>query len=247
MEMHFITRKMTRTLLFCLIAWLVPRPAGQVAEVRTDEVFVLPETADMEWTEAPDTVPVLVMMDDVFGITISKYDSLIQKYSDKIGWDWRLLASMMYQESRFNPDARSPQGAFGVMQMMPVTGAKYGIDTTATVEQQIAAGVRYLAYLNKLFSDRVSDEQERIKFILASYNVGPGHIFDAVRLADRMGKQPMVWDNNVDSCLLDKSLPEYYTLPEARNGYCRGKEAFTYVRDVIQRFEGYKQRSMKQL
>lgn len=237
-----MTRKWMKGLLLCVICWLM-WPAGPTAEVRT--------AADFQWREGPassDTLLAPAMMrDDMYGITISQFDSLIQKYSDKIGWDWRLLASMLYQESRFNPEARSPQGAFGVMQMMPATCAKYGIDTTATVEQQLAAGVRYLAYLNRLFSDRVPEEQERIKFVLASYNVGPGHIFDAVRLADRMGKQTKVWDNNVDSCLLDKSKPEFYTLPESRNGYCRGQEAFTYVRDVIKRFEGYKNRSLKQL
>lgn len=173
-------------------------------------------------------------------ITISAYDHLLKKYSDEIGWDWQLLASVMYQESRFNPEARSPQGAFGLMQLMPDTGARFGIDTTSTAEEQIAAGVRYLAYLDRLMTRVTPDEKERIKFILASYNVGPGHVFDAVRLAESAGKETTVWDNNVDSCLLSKSLPEVYTRPEVRNGYCRGSEAFAYVRSVMARYEMYK-------
>ncbi|MCR5713750.1 MAG: transglycosylase SLT domain-containing protein [Bacteroidales bacterium] len=172
-------------------------------------------------------------------ITISAYDHLLKKYSDEIGWDWQLLASVMYQESRFNPEARSPQGAFGLMQLMPDTGARFGIDTTSSAEEQIAAGVRYLAYLDRLMTRVTPDEKERIKFILASYNVGPGHVFDAVRLAESAGKETTVWDNNVDSCLLSKSLPEVYTRPEVRNGYCRGSEAFSYVRSVMARYEMY--------
>ncbi len=174
--------------------------------------------------------------------TISKYDELFKKYSKEIGWDWRLLASLVCQESRFQPEARSKRGAYGLMQMMPATMERFsGTDIiVSSPEKQIAAGVAYIKYLDKLIAPNVSDKDERIKFVLASYNIGPGHILDAQRLAEKYGKDASVWDNNVDSCLLSKADPKYYTDPEVRHGKCKGKETYAFVSLVLERFEHYK-------
>jgi membrane-bound lytic murein transglycosylase F len=170
---------------------------------------------------------------------ISAYDGLIKKYSQYINWDWRLLASLIYQESRFMPNVRSRRGAWGLMQMMPSTRIYFGIDSTASPELQIMAGVKYIKFLDNAFSDKIVDSQERIHFILASYNVGPGHIFDAQRIALKIGKNPKKWFNNVDSCLIGKSDVKHYSDPDIQFGYCKGTETNNFVMEVINRYRHY--------
>ena len=171
---------------------------------------------------------------------ISSYDNLIKKYSVQISWDWRLLASLIYQESRFQPQVVSQRGAFGLMQLMPATRDFFGMNIDATPEQQIKTGVKYLKFLEKEFAERITDPTERIKFILASYNIGPGHIFDAQKLAGKMGKDPQKWFHNVDSCLLSKSKPENYNDPDVQFGYCKGIETYNFVQDVLNRYYHYR-------
>ncbi|MDR2848531.1 MAG: transglycosylase SLT domain-containing protein [Bacteroidales bacterium] len=170
---------------------------------------------------------------------ISPYDDLFKKYSSEINWDWRLLASLVYQESNFKENIRSRSGAYGLMQMMPATMKNYGVDTTDTPEKHIAAGVKYIRYLDEMLSSYVPDKNERVKFVLASYNIGPGHVLDAYRIAGIMGKNAEVWENNVDSCLLRKRDPQYYRLPEVRHGKCHGKETFAFVAQVMKRYDNF--------
>ncbi|MBR5168698.1 MAG: transporter substrate-binding domain-containing protein [Salinivirgaceae bacterium] len=176
------------------------------------------------------------------GGSISKYDDIIKKYSKQIDWDWRLLASLIYQESRFNENARSWCGAFGLMQLMPETAQHFGIDTTASAEANIKAGVKFIKWLNKQLKDSVANEEERVKFILASYNIGLGHVLDARRVARANGGNPDVWDGdgNVDFFLRHKSDKLYYNPELVRTGYCRGDETHNFVRDIIERYNIYK-------
>ena len=173
------------------------------------------------------------------GKKISEFDHSIQRYSDQIDWDWKLLAAMIYEESRFNPDARSWVGAFGLMQLMPTTAAQFGIDTSMTREANIAAGVKYIQYLEKFWAEKIKDKDERLKFILASYNVGPGHVRDAQCLAEALGKNPDIWEGNVADCLVLKSQSKYFTMDCVRHGYCRGKEPYNYVRNVLRNYHHY--------
>ncbi len=170
---------------------------------------------------------------------VSAYDELIKKYSEKIGWDWRLLAAMIYQESRFNPNVESWAGAFGIMQFMPATAERYGIGRDSNIEEHISAGVKYLKWLDERFIDNIKDEEERIRFVLASYNIGLGHILDARRLAEKHGKNPDKWDV-VSSFLLKKSQPKYYQDVVVKHGYCRGDETFNYVKEIMNRYHHYK-------
>lgn len=174
------------------------------------------------------------------GGKISDYDATIKKYSNQIDWDWRLLASLIYQESRFNPRAKSWAGAFGLMQLMPRTARRYGANQYSSPTQNIRAGVKFIKWLNKNLKDSIADEQERIKFILASYNVGLGHVQDAMRLAVKNGKDHKIWTDNVDYYVLNKSNPVYYQDPVVKFGYCRGSETYAYVIDILERFEHYK-------
>ena len=171
---------------------------------------------------------------------ISVFDQHIKEYSKGIGWDWRLLASMIYQESRFDPKARSWAGAFGLMQLMPVTAKRFGISMHSPAKDQINAGAQFIRWLDKRFLASIPDPEERIKFILASYNVGPGHVFDAIRLTDKNGKDPRKWHDNVEEYLLKKSNPQYYLDPVVKYGYCRGTETVNYVDQVLDRYDHYR-------
>lgn len=173
------------------------------------------------------------------GGSISIYDDAIKKYSKIIGWDWRLLASLIYQESHFKHDARSWCGAFGLMQLMPETAMHYDVDSTSSPEANIKAGVKYLKWIDKQLADSVPDDQERIKFVLASYNIGLGHILDARRVAQANGSNPNIWDDNVDFFLLHKSDQTYYNPELVRSGYCRGEETFNFVKEIMERYRIY--------
>ena len=174
------------------------------------------------------------------GGKISVFDDYFKRYAEIIGWDWRLIASLSYQESRFNPSAVSWAGAFGVMQLMPGTAEFLNVGTDASVAEHIYAGVRYLQWLDERLENEITDEHERIHFVLASYNVGIGHVLDARRLAEKYGRDPNVWKNNVDYYVLNKSNPKYYQDPVVRHGYARGSEPYHYVAEIMQRYRHYK-------
>jgi membrane-bound lytic murein transglycosylase F len=171
---------------------------------------------------------------------ISRFDEAIKKEAGRIGLDWRLMASIIYQESRFNPEAVSWAGAFGLMQLMPSTAKTYGISMESSPEAQIRAGASFIKWLDDRFINEISDPDERIKFVLASYNIGLGHIQDARRLADKYEADPNVWHGSVDEWLLKKSDPAYYTDPAVKYGYARGIETYKFVEEIMGRYEHYK-------
>ena len=172
---------------------------------------------------------------------LSDYDELLKRYAPGIGWDWRLLGSQMYQESRFQPRARSWAGAMGLLQIMPGTARDLGLADPYDPEANVEAAVRYLRWLEENYwADRIEDPAERLKFILASYNAGPGHVFDAQRLAEAEGSDPTVWED-VAFWLLKKSEPDVYNRPEVRHGYARGLEPVHYVSIILERFAHYQQ------
>ena len=171
------------------------------------------------------------------GDHISPFDGIIKKTAKEIGWDWRLLASLIYQESRFKLDLESEKGAFGLMQLMPVVMERYGIDYDATPEQQLHAAGQLITYLDKCLDNKVADSTERVKFVLAAYNAGLGHVYDAQRLALKYGAAPDVWDNNVDYYILNKS--KYHNDTCCHSGFLRGTETYRFVEEVLDRFYQY--------
>jgi membrane-bound lytic murein transglycosylase F len=127
------------------------------------------------------------------------------------------------------------------MQLLPSTGESYGVKNLYDPAQNIKAGVNYIIWLDEYWSKFIKDKNERINFILASYNIGFGHIEDARRLAEKYGANPNAWFDSVDQYLLKKSKPKYYNDEVVRNGYCNGKETYAYVKNIIRRFERYSQ------
>lgn len=171
--------------------------------------------------------------------TLSSFDDIIKKTAKEIGWDWRLLASLIYQESHFKLDLESEKGAFGLMQLMPVVMECYEIGYDATPEEQLRAGGQLIKHLENSLQDKVTDSIERVKFVLAAYNAGLGHVFDAQRLASKYGKYPDVWDDNVDYFILNKSKKQYYNDTCCKAGYLRGTETYRFVEEVLDRFYQY--------
>lgn len=169
---------------------------------------------------------------------ISPYDAEIKAEARELGWDWKLLASVVYQESRFNPEATSWTGALGLMQLMPETAEELGISNRADALQSLSGGTRYLRQLYSRFGE-VQDSLQRIKFTLAAYNCGYNHVEDARNLAAAKGLDRNTWDLNVDSMLLALKSPENYQKEMVRHGYVRGEEPYRYVRQIFERYEHY--------
>jgi membrane-bound lytic murein transglycosylase F len=170
---------------------------------------------------------------------ISKYDESIKKYSKEIGWDWRLVSSLVYQESRFNPTVVSWAGAQGLMQLMPNTAKRFGVTDSSAPSKNIEAGIKFISWLDKQLKSTVKDSVERRKFVLASYNIGLGHIQDAQKLAEKNGANPALWEDNVEKYLKLKENPNYYLDSIVSYGYCRGSNACKYVKEVLDRYQEY--------
>ena len=174
---------------------------------------------------------------------ISLYDDLFKRQSLSCGWDWRLLAAQAYQESAFDPQAVSFMGAMGLMQLMPATAKSVGVteDELFLPQANLRGAVKYISQLHAHYAS-IANDDERINFILAAYNAGPGHVDDARALAEKYGKNPDVWLGNVDAIVLRMSQADYYNQPEVSHGYFRGSETYDYVSSIRSRWNEYKQK-----
>lgn len=170
---------------------------------------------------------------------ISEYDAYFKKYSEDLEWDWKMLASVAYQESRFNPNAKSWAGAIGLMQLMPNTAKKLGTDSVSMRKPEVSVktAATYLKRVDNIFS-YIEDRNERTKFVLASYNAGVGHIRDAMALAEKNGKSPEKWED-VKIFVLLKAKPEFFNDPVVRHGYLRGEEVYNFVEEIMVRYQEY--------
>ena len=171
--------------------------------------------------------------------SISKYDPIIKSVAKNINWDWRLLASVVYQESRFETDAGSWAGAEGLMQLMPETAEALGVENRQDPKENLEGATKYLKDIWNNFEE-IQDSVQRIKFSLASYNCGYYHVEDARKLAEQEGLDKNVWDDNVDEMILDLTYPETYNRPVVKYGYVRGIEPYTYVDQIFERYGHYK-------
>ncbi len=167
----------------------------------------------------------------------SQYDPLLKRASSHYGFDWRLISSIIYQESHFIPDLVGFGGSYGIMQMMPVTCERYGITDTSSVEDQIWAGAKYISFLCNIFRGKV-DTADLYYFVSGSYNSGPGHIIDAMALCEKYGKDKTKWTDVVEYLIL-KSHKEYYSDEVVKCGYYPGKHTANYVNEVMTRYNGY--------
>ncbi|MEY4659309.1 MAG: hypothetical protein RJB36_1075 [Bacteroidota bacterium] len=169
---------------------------------------------------------------------ISPYDEVFKTEALKYGWDWKIVAAVAFKESRFNPNARGFGGAYGMMQFMPNTGPSFGVFPGSPAEVQIAGGMKYLNRTYVMWKS-VPDPDQRMKFTLASYNAGPGHIIDAQKLAKAAGLNPNVWDGNVEIMVGNLDDPAYYRSELVRCGAYRG-HAVAYVKHVFGIYNGWR-------
>ena len=193
----------------------------------------------------PDSVKV-----DTLPVTpagaISPYDHVFKQYAQQIGWDWRLLAAIAYSESGFDPNATSWMGARGLMQVMPKTARSFGAreEDLGNAEVSIRVASMILKELDGIMRSRAA-AGDRIKFVLAAYNAGSGHVTDAIALARKYELNPRVWSEKVEQAMLWKMDPEYYNDSVCSNGYCRGTEPVDYVVKVLNCYENYKKNYKK--
>lgn len=166
---------------------------------------------------------------------ISDYDAYFKKYANIVNWDWRILAAQAYTESRFDSTAVSWAGARGIMQLMPETAKSYGLSLNKIerIDDNVKAATQVLKKLDSSLSKIVENPDERQKFVLAAYNSGIGHIYDAIALAEKYGMDPQKWDGNVAEAVLMKTQPQYYNDPVCKYGYFQGTQTYEYVNKVM--------------
>lgn len=216
------------------IGWAVSRKAGSLLE-RINRFFsvvkrdgTLKEIFDKYYGDIEDF--------DYFDVRVfheriksrlPDYAPLIREYAKHYGFDWRLIAAQMYQESHFDPRARSHAGAHGLMQLMRPTARSLGVKDIYDPEQNIKGGVKHLKSLYDMYDQ--APEEDRLAIALAAYNVGQGHVSDARNLAASLGDDPDKW-RSVSDALLKLSDKQYYR--NTLHGYCRGREPVQYVRQI---------------
>lgn len=207
--------------------WFRP---DMVAKVRNEELFLFSPRSIRRHVFSP-------MLNRAEGV-ISHYDGYFQQYAPIARMDWRLMAAQCYQESCFDPNAKSWAGACGLMQIMPTTADHLGLPRGSMFnpEENIAASARFMSELAGHYQD--VPEPERMLFQLASYNGGFFHIRDAMRLAQKYGRNPHRWDD-VAEFILKLSQPAYYNDPVVKYGYMRGAETVEYVRRIRDRWQQY--------
>ena len=144
------------------------------------------------------------------------------------------MAAQAFQESKFKPNARSWVGARGLMQIMPRTARGYNtkVSQLNNPEVSVRVATKLIGDLDRYLQKYVPNDNERIKFVIAAYNVGIAHVYDAIALARKYGLDPQVWDDNVSKAILMKMNPKYYNDPVVKYGYCRGTETVNYVKNI---------------
>ena len=168
--------------------------------------------------------------------TVSPYDDIIRKYASELGWDWRMLAAVIYQESKFSISSSSFRGAQGLMQIMPQTGRYYGVEDLMNPEQNILAGTRHLKRMQKQFSIEGMNQEELIKFTLAAYNAGEGRISDCISLAQAKGLESMKWDEIVNSVIPMMREDSILEEESVKHGKFQGHETIAYIDSILSHY-----------
>lgn len=165
---------------------------------------------------------------------ISPYDDLIKEVADSANVDWLMIASIIAQETKFNPNSKSWAGAVGLMQVLPRYSQVPSEELLYNAEINIREGVRIIKTHLKHYS--YMDSLNRWRFALATYNAGSGHLADARRLAIDRNRNPNEWEPVADALLMLMQRKHY---KDARFGFARGIETVRYVKEVMNRHKTY--------
>ena len=199
-------------------------------------------TKDVDYTFA-DKSRLLSQMVNKDEWVISTYDAMMQSIGEQEGQDWILMRAIAYHETRFREDLTSQKGAIGLMQIMPIVGRQFNVDTEsiADTETNIRLAGKLLRQIEKTLKlDPSTAEHDRMSIILACYNGGIGHVTDARRLAKSNGENPNSWEV-VARYLRLKADPAIYESELVRYGKFSGSSRTeAYVRDVMKRYEFYR-------
>lgn len=233
----------TRTL-----AWMLPKASSSFQLSNEITQWILKFKESKKYAQIKDRYFAHTEFFDYVDISVyhKRIKTVLPKYIDsfkragkKYGLDWRLLAAQAYQESHWNPKAKSPTGVRGMMMLTLPTAKELGVTNRLNYRHSIEGGAKYMKNLLRRTSDGVKGKRERYKFALAAYNIGMGHLFDAIRLGKNLDKNPYTWVN------MKKILPllsERDHYKELRYGYARGSEPVKYVTrinnyyDILKRY-----------
>jgi len=159
---------------------------------------------------------------------LPKFTKYFKEAATKFGIPWALLASISYQESHWNPKAKSYTGVRGLMMLTKHTAKLLKVKNRLDPKQSIVGGTRHIKQMIKFVPKDVEGEN-RLKFALAAYNIGLGHIRDAQTLATQIGLNPNVW-SDLKIVLPLLSQKKYYR--GLKYGYARGEEPVKYVESI---------------
>ena len=217
--------------------------SGDIAKIKEVNTWIATYTGSDDykrtWAKYHRSVNPLTKFDrKTISSKISPYDQLIKEYAGKLGWDWRMLAAVIYQESKFSINTVSHRGATGLMQVMPSTARYYGIYDLLDPEENIKAGTMHLARLERLYRNEEMTDMERFKFVLASYNAGEGRIADCRNLAAARNLDDNRWD---DILKVIPSMREDATLREVdlKFGKFNGTETMNYVENILNIYSAF--------
>jgi len=227
------------------LAWAVNKNDSQLLEqinqffLRAKKTGLLKQISDKYYSNIEDTDPFdLKRFHQRLETRLPRYKKTIMDESIKYGFDWKLVAAVVYQESHFNPNAKSFTNVRGLMQVTTATAEEMGIENRLNPSQSIKAGIKYLDKMVQKF-DYLEDEYENILFALASYNIGYGHVTDAIQIAIDMGLDEGKWQSlKITLPLLSKS--KYYK--QTQYGYARGWEPVQYVERILTYYDILKQK-----
>ena len=221
------------------------RSLGLYDEEEDDDEDEVVEVVEVKQTKSTDTPQASAEQSQeqstrIQGV-ISDWDHLFQKYGNKYGWDWFVLASIAYQESKFRAEVVGMGGATGLMGIMPATGRRYGYSRAKLkhAESSIRVACMALQDFGRSFA-HITDAEQRMKFTLAAYNSGSAHVLDARRLAEDAGLDPDRWDGSVEIFMARLSEPKYYNDPLVQHGRANGAHTVRYVTEVFSRAQSYK-------
>ena len=170
-----------------------------------------------------------------FSNRLSQHDPLIAQYAEQAGFDWRLIAALIFEESRFDPKRKSRRGARGLMQVTRIAAREVGVKDFRTLHGNLEAGVKYLRFLLNQFPN--GHAQDRLAFAFSGYLLGPSRVREAQRLAELLGTDPSHWEGSVEDAFPLLEDPEYYQQIDA--DFAPGSQAVRYANAILKRYELY--------
>lgn len=220
-------------------AWAVA--SEREAELRQMNIWIshMTESAEYEGIERKYTGsfnPIKRAEKGIRAKNVSPYDDLLKKYAKDLGWDWRMLAAVVYQESKFSINSKSFRGAQGLMQVMPGTARYYNVDDLLDPEKNLQAGTRHLKRLQKQFSGEGLDQMEMVKFTLAAYNAGEGRIADCRNFAASQQIDTTRWGEivRIIPLMREDSILENENV---KLGKFQGYETIAYIDSIMELYD----------